>query len=101
MNVTRSLRFEDKPDYAYLKKLFRDLFAREGYTFDYVYDWTIKKLQDLTTRPDSALAPPATGLTIPKSLSTGALPQVSPGNSQVHGAAGFSSPNVPEADALQ
>jgi len=27
----RSLRFEDKPDYQYLKKLFRDLFIREGF----------------------------------------------------------------------
>ena len=26
----RSLRFDDKPDYAYLKRLFRDLFIREG-----------------------------------------------------------------------
>lgn len=26
----RSLRFEDKPDYAYLKRIFRDLFIREG-----------------------------------------------------------------------
>ncbi|KAK6143957.1 hypothetical protein DH2020_020777 [Rehmannia glutinosa] len=36
----RSLRFEDKPDYSYLKRLFRDLFIREGYQFDYVFDWT-------------------------------------------------------------
>ena len=27
----RSLRFEDKPDYPYLKRLFRDLFIREGW----------------------------------------------------------------------
>ncbi|KAG8370820.1 hypothetical protein BUALT_Bualt13G0023200 [Buddleja alternifolia] len=39
----RSLRFEDKPDYSYLKRLFRDLFTREGYQFDYVFDWTILK----------------------------------------------------------
>ncbi|KAL5990537.1 hypothetical protein ACLOJK_011439 [Asimina triloba] len=55
----RSLRFDDKPDYSYLKRLFRDLFIREGegqnivpvcvllynvgYSFDYVFDWTILK----------------------------------------------------------
>uniref|UniRef100_A0A0D9YV46 non-specific serine/threonine protein kinase n=1 Tax=Oryza glumipatula TaxID=40148 RepID=A0A0D9YV46_9ORYZ len=36
----RSLRFEDKPDYSYLKRLFRDLFIREGYQLDYIFDWT-------------------------------------------------------------
>ncbi|GLU07749.1 hypothetical protein SLE2022_246970 [Rubroshorea leprosula] len=39
----RSLHFEDKPDYSYLRKLFRDLFIREGYQFDYVFDWTVLK----------------------------------------------------------
>ncbi|KAL6899426.1 hypothetical protein ACP4OV_006084 [Aristida adscensionis] len=39
----RSLRFEDKPDYTYLKRLFRDLFIREGYQLDYVFDWTTSK----------------------------------------------------------
>lgn len=41
----RSLRFDDKPDYSYLRKLFRDLFIREGYMWDYVFDWTILKYQ--------------------------------------------------------
>jgi serine/threonine protein kinase len=43
--VVRSLRFEDKPDYSFLRKLFRDLFIREGYQYDYVFDWTILKYQ--------------------------------------------------------
>ncbi len=41
LNYTRSLRFDDMPDYAYLRKLFRDLFIREGYEFDCVFDWDL------------------------------------------------------------
>ncbi|OAY76946.1 casein kinase I-like [Ananas comosus] len=47
----RSLRFEDKPDYSYLKRLFRDLFIREGYQFDYVFDWTILKYPQIGVNP--------------------------------------------------
>ncbi|KAL5214505.1 hypothetical protein ABZP36_003657 [Zizania latifolia] len=50
----RSLRFEDKPDYSYLKRLFRDLFIREGYQLDYVFDWTMLKypqIRDNKLRP--------------------------------------------------
>ncbi|CAH8272618.1 unnamed protein product [Arabidopsis lyrata] len=43
LHYCRSLRFVDKPDYAYLKRLFRDLFTREGFQFDFVFDWTILK----------------------------------------------------------
>jgi len=43
LNYTRSLRFEDKPDYQYLRKLFRDLFVREGFQMDHLYDWTTKR----------------------------------------------------------
>ncbi|KAI7880251.1 kinase-like domain-containing protein [Mucor mucedo] len=46
LNYVRSLRFDDKPDYSYLRKLFRDLFVREGFQYDYVFDWTIRKLQE-------------------------------------------------------
>ncbi|KAJ3055106.1 serine/threonine protein kinase [Rhizophlyctis rosea] len=45
LNYTRSLPFDDKPDYSYLRKLFRDLFIREGYHYDYVFDWTVVKYQ--------------------------------------------------------
>eukprot|EP00917_Polyrhabdina_sp_WS-2016_P011031 GHVP01024182.1.p1 GENE.GHVP01024182.1~~GHVP01024182.1.p1 ORF type:complete len:326 (+),score=33.03 GHVP01024182.1:23-1000(+) len=40
LNYCRSLRFEDRPDYAYLRRLFKDLFFREGYSYDFVFDWT-------------------------------------------------------------
>eukprot|EP01006_Ploeotia_vitrea_P045202 TRINITY_DN66919_c7_g4_i1.p1 TRINITY_DN66919_c7_g4~~TRINITY_DN66919_c7_g4_i1.p1 ORF type:complete len:344 (+),score=154.63 TRINITY_DN66919_c7_g4_i1:38-1069(+) len=40
MKYCRNLRFDEKPDYAYLRRLFRDLFLREGYLPDFMYDWT-------------------------------------------------------------
>nr|XP_010909190.1 casein kinase 1-like protein 2 [Elaeis guineensis] len=63
----RSLRFDDKPDYPYLKRLFRDLFIREGFQFDYVFDWTILKYQQsqIASAPPRALgsgAGPSSGL---------------------------------------
>ncbi|KAA0036713.1 casein kinase I [Cucumis melo var. makuwa] len=62
----RSLRFDDKPDYAYLKRLFRDLFIREGFQFDYVFDWTILKYQQsqITAPPTRAIggAGPSSGV---------------------------------------
>jgi hypothetical protein len=36
----RSLRFADDPDYAYLRRMFKDLFDREGFAYDNVFDWT-------------------------------------------------------------
>ncbi len=59
LNYNRSLRFEDKPDYGYLKKLFRDLFVREGYQMDYVFDWTLKRIHDGVSGGADASANPA------------------------------------------
>ncbi|CAN1271105.1 Casein kinase 1-like protein 10 [Linum perenne] len=57
----RSLRFDDKPDYAYLKKLFRDLFVREGYQFDYIFDWTILKYPQIgSSSRNRAIGKPGT-----------------------------------------
>ncbi|XP_042469170.1 casein kinase 1-like protein 2 isoform X2 [Zingiber officinale] len=70
----RSLRFDDKPDYAYLKRILRELFIREGFQFDYVFDWTILKYQQaqiagvppravaLADGPSSGLAPATTNV---------------------------------------
>ncbi|KAJ0229720.1 Casein kinase 1-like protein 13 [Hirschfeldia incana] len=64
----RSLRFEDKPDYSYLKKLFRDLFIREGYQFDYIFDWTILRYPQFGSSSNAIPRPslrPALNIPIP------------------------------------
>lgn len=43
LNYCKSLRFEEKPDYSYLRQLFRNLFHRQGFTYDYVFDWNMLK----------------------------------------------------------
>ena len=43
LNFCRSLRFDDKPDYSYLRQLYRNLFHRQGFTYDYVFDWNMLK----------------------------------------------------------
>jgi len=39
------MKFEEKPDIAYLRKLFKDLFYKSGFEYDYVFDWMVKKPQ--------------------------------------------------------
>jgi casein kinase 1/casein kinase I family protein HRR25 len=46
----RSLRFEDRPDYAYLKRLFKELFYRKGFQYDNLFDWTVLNLQQERAR---------------------------------------------------
>lgn len=41
LNYCRGLKFEEKPDYNYLRKLFKELFVKEAFEFDYVYDWIL------------------------------------------------------------
>ncbi|CAM0945844.1 unnamed protein product [Alopecurus aequalis] len=38
-----SLTFDQRPDYGFLRRLFRDLSDREGIQFDHVFDWTLLK----------------------------------------------------------
>lgn len=45
----RSLRFDDRPDYDYLKRLFRELFFRKGFSYDNMFDWEILALQNSAT----------------------------------------------------
>lgn len=40
LNYCTALRFEDRPDYAYLRRLFKDQFMREGFVNDGMFDWS-------------------------------------------------------------
>ncbi|ESO04532.1 hypothetical protein HELRODRAFT_79049 [Helobdella robusta] len=41
-NYCYLLNFLEKPNYTYLKSIFRGLFRAHGYQSDYIYDWTRK-----------------------------------------------------------
>lgn len=45
IKYARSLRFEEKPDYDYGRKLFRSLLAREGQEYDLLFDWVLLSYQ--------------------------------------------------------
>ncbi|XP_013415381.1 casein kinase I isoform X2 [Lingula anatina] len=53
LNFCRSLRFDDKPDYSYLRQLFRNLFHRQGFTYDYVFDWNMLKFGSSRSNEES------------------------------------------------
>lgn len=43
LNYCRGLRFEEMPDYKYLRQIFRILFRTLNHQYDYVFDWTMLK----------------------------------------------------------
>ena len=46
INYCRGLRFDEDPDYAFLRRLFKELFDDQGFKRDFVYDWTQPKQID-------------------------------------------------------
>lgn len=41
MHYCKNLKYDEDPDYAYLRRLFKDLYVRHGLENDYIFDWTI------------------------------------------------------------
>jgi hypothetical protein len=60
----RSLRFEDRPDYAYLKRLSQGTLLQEGFQYDNMFDWTVLNLQQERSRlpPERPLAVEGAGV---------------------------------------
>ncbi len=50
----KNIRFDEKPDYVYLKNLFKDLFQKSNFEFDYLYDWNILAQEKKKENKDGA-----------------------------------------------
>jgi casein kinase 1 delta len=70
INYCKTLSFDEEPDYNYLRSLFRSLFHRQGFTFDYVFDWNLlitarnnrqQQQQHQMGQQSSSLMPPTVG----------------------------------------
>ena len=61
LSYCRSLRFEEKPNYAYLQDLLKQLFYRERLTYDDRLDWVILKHQQDASRGSFSSSSKPTG----------------------------------------
>lgn len=50
-NCASILKSPAQPDYSYLRQLLRNLFHRQGFTYDYVFDWNLLKFVRLAGAP--------------------------------------------------
>ncbi|XP_046440329.1 casein kinase I-like isoform X2 [Daphnia pulex] len=74
LRYVRRLDFFERPDYNYLRKLFRDLFDRMGYIDDNEFDWTGKTMPaNLTQLRALRNAPPSDGTHTGKSTPVGSV----------------------------
>ena len=46
LSYTKSIEFEQTPDYAYMKRLFKNLIYKSKYETDYIYDWVLLNNND-------------------------------------------------------
>lgn len=55
IHYCRSLRFEDRPDHPYLRRMLKDLLFRENLTIDNVFDWNLLNYRLHMNHPGLAL----------------------------------------------
>ncbi|KAL6714251.1 serine/threonine protein kinase [Lecanora helva] len=55
LSYARSLTVNDKPDYAYIRKIFRDLFIRRRFEYEDTFDWATRKYQRLAQESGDTL----------------------------------------------
>ncbi len=47
IEYTRKLKFDDRPDYNFLRRLLQNIADREKFTFEDDFDWVIRKEQSV------------------------------------------------------
>ena len=57
----KSLRFDDRPDYDYLKRLFRELFFRKGFNYDNLFDWELLAASSTASTTNTGVLPDGGG----------------------------------------
>ncbi|CAF3197428.1 unnamed protein product [Rotaria socialis] len=72
LNYCRGLRFEEAPDYMYLRQLFRILFRTLNHQYDYTFDWTMLKQKAANAASSSTAATATAGTNVTTTL--GATP---------------------------
>jgi hypothetical protein len=75
LNYCRGLRFEEAPDYMYLRQLFRILFRTLNHQYDYTFDWTMLKQKAANAASSSTAATATAGLTTAATVGTTTAPQ--------------------------
>lgn len=57
LNYCKGLKFEEKPDYSYLRNMFLNLMKKEGFENDHVFDWTKEDVKNniISTSNDEKL----------------------------------------------
>jgi casein kinase 1 alpha len=86
LNYCRGLRFEEAPDYMYLRQLFRILFRTLNHQYDYTFDWTMLKQKaanaasSSTTATANLTTATTAGTTAPQQLSSTQLVTTNTGN---------------------
>ena len=56
MHYCKNLEFTQEPDYNYLKRIFRELYIRQGFENDFIFDWTIQRYHPELTQYNFGLS---------------------------------------------
>lgn len=82
-NYVRSLQFDERPDYSYVRKIFRNVFIHENFRNDDMYDWVVKRMETERAQQMAAAAAPGASLPVTGAISPAAhfpaVPRALPG----------------------